>query len=777
MPFTAYLDNVHRASRCFRPGSLNAYLLAAVLTAAATAIRLALGDSLAGTQFISLFPAVILSTLIGGTAAGAFAAVMATLCAWYFLLTPAYSFAIQSMSQVSALATFAVVAAIDVVIIGVLRSALDRIHRLNQTLAMTFEANPDAILITGENGRIATVNQRTADMFGVSRESLAGLPLSHLLPERYREQHSIYHAAFLRDPHQRPMGAGLELLARRGDGTEFPVDIQIGPIEIDGQVRAIATMRDLTAQKALTDALEESRRRQAVLEEREKAANEMRVWADAFLHAAIGITITDTRTGTLRFANRAWADARGWTPEEAQGQHVLGFYPEHERPRLPRLLAESDRTGHVAFEVSQVRKDGSEFPALIDLVTMHDNDGVPLYRIASSRDITERKRIEEELRHAQKMEAIGTLTGGMAHDFNNLLSVIILNLGVVRMRLDEPHPLRPLVEDAVSAARRGAELTRGLLAFARRQALRPVRVDLNELVTSMHRLLSRVLGEEIEISLELAAGIWPVIADPSQVEASIVNLATNGRDAMPKGGKLTISTGNQHLDEAYAARNPSVTPGDYAMIAVSDQGTGMAPDVMAKIFEPFFTTKEPGKGTGLGLSMVFGFANQSGGHISAYSEPGQGTTMRLYLPRASADGTEPARPGGGADAPPPRGKNETILVVEDNPALRRLVTHQLSDLGYTTAEADNGPAALAVMKMTAVDLMFTDVVMPGGMDGFDLAAAARAMRPELKVLMTSGFSGTRSGIPQDGPLATVRLLSKPYDWEELARAVREALDT
>ena len=234
----------------------------------------------------------------------------------------------------------------------------------------------------------------------------------------------------------------------------------------------------------------------------------------------------------------------------------------------------------------------------------------------------------------QKMEAIGNLTGGMAHDFNNLLGVIILNLGVAQRMLLDSDRARQLVVDALAAARSGAELIRSLLAFARRQPLHPRRIEINEQVSNMISLLSRVVREDIEISLDLAPNLWPVIADPAQFEACIVNLATNARDAMSNGGKLTIVTGNQHLDADYAKLNPSVTPGDYAMITVSDTGTGMTAEVIAKVFDPFFTTKEQGKGTGLGLSMVFGFMNQSGGHVSIYSEPGLGTTIRLFLPRA-----------------------------------------------------------------------------------------------------------------------------------------------
>jgi PAS domain S-box-containing protein len=502
---------------------------------------------------------------------------------------------------------------------------------------------------------------------------------------------------------------------------------------------------------------------------------EMRVWADAFTHAAVGLTITDPNTRSLRFVNKAWAEMHGWSADEVLGMPTSMFFPEDEQPRLASLYAEADRTGHVTFEVRRLRKDGSTFLAAFDVVTVHDADGALLYRVASSRDITESKRAEELLRHATRMEAIGALTGGMAHDFNNLLGAIILSLDFVQSEMPDADPMKPFVAEAMSAAASGADLIRNLLAFARRQSLRPTRIEVNDQVLGMHRLLSRVLGEEIRIVLNCAPEIWPVVADPSQLEACIMNLATNARDAMPNGGSLSITTGNQRLDADYAKMNPSVTPGDYAMIAVSDTGTGMPPDVVAKVFEPFFSTKEVGKGTGLGLSMVLGFATQSGGHVSVYSEPDVGTTIRLFLPRTSRTAEPVATETEVVSAVRVRGNGETVLVVEDNAAMRRVVARQLSELNYVVIEADSASAALAKLETDKVDLLFSDVVMPGGMDGFALAERVRARWPSISVLLTSGFSGDRVNVRLEGLRSPPRLLGKPYDLEELARAVREAL--
>jgi signal transduction histidine kinase/CheY-like chemotaxis protein len=379
---------------------------------------------------------------------------------------------------------------------------------------------------------------------------------------------------------------------------------------------------------------------------------------------------------------------------------------------------------------------------------------------------------EEKLRQSQKMEAVGQLTGGLAHDFNNLLLVVIGNL---EMLLDSPKAdpaLRPLAQQAMEAAQRGADLTRSLLAFARRQPLRPRPVALDQLVRNLTRLLGRVLGERIAVTLDVAPDVWPVVVDPAQLEAALVNLATNARDAMPQGGRLLIATANRTLDAEYCDQHPDVAAGDYAMIEVRDNGAGIAPDVLPHIFDPFFTTKETGKGTGLGLSMVFGFIKQSGGHINVASEPGAGTTFRMYLPR---DKEAPARDERKAVEPPVAGGGETILVVEDNPSLRALVRVQLASLRYRVREAANGDAALQVMASgERVDLLFADIVMPGKIDGYELVRLTRERWPAIKIVMTSGFPGT--GRERDtAAFAGIPLLIKPYRRADLAQTISRVL--
>lgn len=386
----------------------------------------------------------------------------------------------------------------------------------------------------------------------------------------------------------------------------------------------------------------------------------------------------------------------------------------------------------------------------------------------------ERRIIENQLRHAQRMEAIGHLTGGIAHDFNNLLGVIIGNMDMLLESLQDNADQVELASAALSSALRGGELTRRLLAFARQQPLSARIVDLNERLYDILAMLKRTLSEGIQIRTALADGLWLTRVDPSRIEDAVLNLAINARDAMPNGGILTIETANTPLDEYYAQRYPDVTPGDYVTLSVTDTGTGMPPEVIERAIDPFFTTKEHGKGTGLGLSMVYGFSKQSGGHLNIYSEVGVGTTVRLYLPRAQSDAPDVD------DKPAPRkklpGGGESILLVEDNAALRRATARQLTILGYKVRDAETGPAGLAILDAgERFDLLFTDIGLPDNMTGFELVALARARQPQLKVLFTTGYAGT-STQNDDRYRVPAPIIRKPYRSQELAAKVRETLD-
>jgi signal transduction histidine kinase/CheY-like chemotaxis protein len=384
-------------------------------------------------------------------------------------------------------------------------------------------------------------------------------------------------------------------------------------------------------------------------------------------------------------------------------------------------------------------------------------------------DVTARLRAEAMVRQSQKMEAVGHLTGGVAHDFNNLLQIISANLDLaVAGGAAQADPrLRERLQNAIGAVGRGSRLTAQLLAFARRQALEPKSVDLGRVLRDMSDMLRRTLGETIQVETIVAGGLWNTLVDPNQVENTILNLAINARDAMPDGGKLTLEVANAFLDDAYANAHAEVTPGQYVMLAVSDTGTGMTPEVMSRVFEPFFTTKPEGKGTGLGLAQAFGFTKQTGGHIKIYSELGEGTTIKLYLPRTrrEADALDDGR------AIPVEGGSERILVVEDDEGVRAAVVDMLTELGYRVSRAGNAEQALEQLKTETPDLIFTDVVMPGTISTREFTRRAQEMHPKVHVLYTSGY--TQNAIVHNGKLDDdALLLSKPYRKDELARKLR-----
>jgi PAS domain S-box-containing protein len=515
------------------------------------------------------------------------------------------------------------------------------------------------------------------------------------------------------------------------------------------------------------------------LTESSAAETRLRSLITTVLDTVVDGLITIDRRSLIQSFNRACTILFGYEPHEVLGENIRMLMPEPYHSEHDGYISAYLETGvpqiiGIGREVMGLRKDGSVFP--MELAVGESPQGGNHAFVGIIRDLTERREAEkerEQLRHSQKMEAVGQLTGGLAHDFNNLLAIIIGNLDMLRELRAEDTVTDELVRDALEATLRGAYLTRRLLAFARRQPLRPEQADINEVIGAIVRLLTRTLGENISIELALSPNVWPVQIDRAQFEAVIANLATNARDAMPRGGTLSITTQNGRLDEAYAAAHTDVEPGDYVVVEVSDSGIGMPPEVLTRIFEPFFTTKEQGRGTGLGLSMVFGFMKQSGGHISVYSEPNTGTTFRLYLPRLAAGIRAPLEERQEATAP--AGGSETILVVEDNSALRRIAVRQLREAGYRLLEASDAEAAMAIVEsQEPIDLLLTDVVMPGAMDGRDLARVATRLRPMLRTLLTSGFPDARLG--GSTPRTGARLLGKPYRKQELCQVVREVLD-
>jgi PAS domain S-box-containing protein len=525
-------------------------------------------------------------------------------------------------------------------------------------------------------------------------------------------------------------------------------------------------MRDITARLAAEDVVKAGTAR-------------LRSLIDTVLDTVVDGLVTIDRHGNIQSYNKACVRLFGYAVEEVVGRNVNILMPAPYHADHDGYISAFLQTGVAKIigtgrEVVGRRKDGSTFPMELAVGALPEGGNQAFVGII--RDLTERREADkqrDQLRQAQKMEAVGQLTGGLAHDFNNLLAIIIGNLDLLREIRHDDTVTEELVRDALESALRGADLTRRLLAFARRQPLQPERADINEVIGRIVKLLTRTLGENIAIELTLSPAVWPVQIDRAQFEAAIANLATNARDAMPRGGTLLMETRNGKLDEGYAAAHSEVTAGDYVVIEISDSGCGMAPEILARIFEPFFTTKAQGKGTGLGLSMVFGFIKQSGGHITVHSEPGNGTMFRLFLPRLEA---ATITQGERSTKPDSRGGTEVILVVEDNVGLRRIVVRQLSEAGYRVLEAPDAAAAMGLIEgAEAIDLLLSDIVMPGEMDGRDLARVAVQRRPLINVLLTSGFPDAR--LPGHGSSAPgSRLLIKPYRKEELLRAVREAID-
>jgi PAS domain S-box-containing protein len=475
---------------------------------------------------------------------------------------------------------------------------------------------------------------------------------------------------------------------------------------------------------------------------------------------------------------------KGYAAGEIIGQHFSRFYtPEDLEADVPaRALKTAAEAGRFTAEGWRVRKDGSRFWAMVVIDPIRENGEVVGYAKVT-RDMTELhdaqvelERSREALIQSQKMEAVGQLTGGLAHDFNNLLAGITGSLELMRTRLAQGRILEVdrYMSAALAAASRAASLTQRLLAFSRRQTLEPRAVDLNRLVAGMEELIRGSIGPGITLDTVTTVGLWPCFCDPNQLENALLNLCINARDAMPNGGRVTVETANSWIDDASAAAR-DMPPGQYVALCVTDTGTGMAPDVLARAIDPFFTTKPVGQGTGLGLSMIYGFAKQSNGQLRIYSEVGEGTTVRIYLPRHLGGPAEEPDIGELARAPSPEGSGETVLVVDDEPVVRMLVADTLGELGYQAIEAGDGASALKVLESDVrVDLLITDVGLPGGFNGAQLAEEGRRQRPDLKVLFITGYA--ENAAISSGRLAPgMHVMSKPFAMDKLAARIRSII--
>lgn len=549
----------------------------------------------------------------------------------------------------------------------------------------------------------------------------------------------------------------------RKDGSRFWANVVIDPIrEPGGALVGYAKItRDLTERRAAEEELRASEQRFRLL------VQSVTDYAIYMLDPEGGVS--SWNAGAERF--------KGYTADEIIGQHFSRFYTDEDRAAgIPGIALErARREGRFEAEGWRVRKDGSRFWASVIIDSIRDEGGALMGFAKVTRDLTEKRAIEEQLRQSQKMEAVGQLTGGLAHDFNNLLTGISGSLEMmnVRMAQGRTHEFDRYFTAAQGAVRRAAALTHRLLAFSRRQTLDPKPTNVNRLLSGLEELVRRTVGPAVRVDVVGASGLWPTLVDPNQLENAVLNLCINARDAMPEGGHLTIETANRWLD-ARAAREQDLPIGQYVSICVSDTGTGMTPDVISKAFDPFFTTKPMGEGTGLGLSMIYGFARQSGGQVRIYSELGQGTTMCIYLPRHDEEAAFDEDIEQLA-TPNPTGNGEVVLVIDDEPTIRMLVAEVLAESGYAVIEAPDGPAGLRVLESNArIDLLITDVGLPGGMNGRQVADAARVNRPELKVLFITGYA-ENAVIGQTRLDDGMFVLTKPFQMEVLADRIRDIL--
>jgi PAS domain S-box-containing protein len=626
-----------------------------------------------------------------------------------------------------------------------------------------------AIYMIDLQGLILSWNSGAVRLKGYSAEEIIGKSFSNFYTPEDRAAGLHEKALGLARETGRFAGEGWRV---RKDGSRFWASVVIDAIRDEkGELIGFAKVtRDVTDRQEAQASLLASERRYRVL-----------------IEAVVDYAIFQLdATGVVTTWNPGAQRIKGYTPEEIIGQHFSRFYTEEDRKAgIPqRALQQAGTTGRFEAEGLRVRKDGSTFWASVVIDPIRDPTGRLIGFAKVTRDITERieaqrrlKETQDQLAASQKLEAVGQLSGGIAHDFNNLMMIVLGNLESAQRyvrQMDINPNLQRALNNATRGAQRAAALTSRLLAFSRRQALDPKPINVNSFLSGSVEFLQRSLGEQIEIEAVGSAGLWQIEADVNHLESALVNLAINARDAMPNGGKLTVEAANVFADDEYSRKNLEIAAGQYVVICVTDTGVGMSPDTLKHVFEPFFTTKEAGHGTGLGLSQVYGFVKQSGGHVKIYSEVGQGTTIKIYLPRylgkdaEGSDEHESILEEGEA--------TETILIVEDDADVRTYLSDVLRGLKYRVISASNAEAALSIISsdVRSVDLLLTDIIMPG-INGRDLGKRAQEMRPDLKVLYMTGYS--RNAVVHQGRLDEgVNLLQKPVSQAELAHRVRLVLD-
>ncbi|MFY9626740.1 MAG: PAS domain S-box protein [Methylocystis sp.] len=727
--------------------------------------------------YITFYPSVAAATLAGGLPAGVIATILSCLISCFMIAPPAET------ADWLALAVFVGNCAIIVGLTEALlrarwraetatrKSQLAQAIQENELrLRLLLEHTPNALAMFDRDMRYLAVSRRWLADHGQEDRDLRGL--SHYdvfpeIPERWREAH--------RRALSGETAHADEDYFPRADGSASWQRWEALPWRDGaGQIAGI-----LIFTEDVTERRQAALRQQQLLEElrhsESQAREQQALFRGVFDGTPEAILVADMQ-GRIVMTNRALKQTFGYDASELVGASVATLFANAgDWERLRGILA-AGGTGRILADIQNVdclRKSGEVFPGEIAKAAYNKSTGEPAGCLCIIRDVAWERQREQQALQSQRLEALGQLTGGIAHDFNNLLTVISGNLQLLDLKLADER-LRRHVAEAERAIGMGVRLNQRLMTFARRRLLASVLIDLNEYVAYMLELLHRTLGEHITIETVLAERIWSVLVDPSEIENAILNLAINARDAMPGGGKLVIETANVTIAEGGPLPREQLAPGDYVRLSISDTGKGMPPQVLARAFEPFFTTKGPGKGTGLGLASIYGFIKQSGGHVTLRSEEGRGTVVDIHLPKVES---------GAAPAPAPTvsnsqtaGGGETILVVEDNAGVRRVTAERLEMLGYEVLEAEDARSALELLNMAErVDLVFSDVVMPGGMSGFELAQEIRARWPSLKILLTSGFPSDID-FADKNTVEGLMILQKPYGPAQLTKAIRIALE-
>jgi PAS domain S-box-containing protein len=636
------------------------------------------------------------------------------------------------------------------------RRKAENILRANEAkLSGILELAIEAIISVDANRHIQIFNKGAEAVFGYRSEEIFGEPIEKLMPERYRSAHPHYIATFADAPESsREMNARGEITGLRKDGTEFPAMASVSKLKIGDETAYTVVLRDISERKQAETRLRESEER----------------FRSAFENTSVGMGIRDVRNQKF-MANKALQEMLQYSQEELERLKLRNL-EEPEKEDHNAALRQSLFAGEIAnYQMAKRyrRKDGEFVWILTDRALIRAKGGEPIFVVNLHQDVTQLRNTEAQLRQAQRMEVVGQLTGGIAHDFNNILAVLQGNVDLLSEELGGDHPR---LQTIIRASERAGELTQRLLAFSRQQPLAPTAVDPRALFNHIHELLVRTLGETIEIEILVADDTWSVMADPGQVENALLNLAINARDAMQGGGKLAFNAINIELNSNTFEDGWEVTEGDYVRLSVRDSGTGMASEIRERVFEPFFTTKEVGEGSGLGLSMVYGFAKQSNGHVAITSEEGVGTTINLYLPRAVlAPEMKEFATGNG----PAKGRGQIILVLEDDVDLSDLAAEVLEELGYRAVTANSAVSAHEILAAEEhVDLVLSDVVLPGGTNGFEFADQAREKVPDLKFVFMSGYP--TDAISQWGTSGVNNtLLKKPFKMKELAEVLADAL--